>query len=243
MISCLVVDDEQNAINILCAFIEKTPFLQLVGSTTNPVEALSVIQQQFIDLLFLDIHMPHLSGLDVVPLLRGKTKVILTTAYSEFAVASFELEVLDYLLKPIAFERFLKAAQKALNAAIVPSARWQPEEQPVDYIFVKTESKGKMTRINFNEIIYVEGLKNYVSIHTADEGIITLLNLKDLEDRLPPRRFMRVHKSYLVSLDKIRAIDGNQILFKGMKAYVPLGETYRVPFFAALQEQVMGGKK
>jgi len=243
MISCLVVDDEQSAIDILCTFIAKTPFLRLAGSTTNPLEALTLLQQQPIDLLFIDIHMPQLSGLDVVGMLRGKTKVVLTTAYSEFAVASFELGVLDYLLKPIAFERFLKAAQKALNSALEPSGRWQPEEQPADYIFVKTESKGKMTRLDFNDIVYVEGLKNYVSIYTAEEGVVTLLNMKDLEERLPPRRFMRVHKSYLVSLDKIRAIDGNQILLKGVKAYVPLGETYRATFFQALQEQVMGGRK
>lgn len=243
MISCLVVDDEQSAIDILRTFIEKTPFLTLAGSTTNPIEALSLLQQQPIDLLFLDIHMPQLSGLDVMRLRKGNTKVILTTAYSEFAVESFELDALDYLLKPIAFERFLKAAQKALTSSIEPSPRWQPEEKAADYIFVKTESKGKMIKINFDDIIYVEGMKNYVSINTADDRIVALLNIKDLEDRLPPRRFMRVHKSYLVSLHKIQALDGNQILFKGMKAYVPLGDTYRTAFFESLQENVMGGKK
>ncbi|MCA8832859.1 LytR/AlgR family response regulator transcription factor [Hymenobacter pini] len=243
MISCLIVDDEQGAIDILRTFIEKTPFLTLVGSSTNPVEALSLLQRQPVDLLFLDIHMPQLSGLDFMRLIQGKTKVILTTAYSEFAVEGFELEALDYLLKPIAFERFLKAAQKALNTSIEPSARWQPAEKPDDYIFVKTESKGKMTKVNFDEIVYVEGMKNYLAIHTAEERIVTLLNIKDLEDRLPPKNFMRVHKSYVVSMDKIKALDGNQIMFKDMKAYVPLGDTYRNAFFEALQEKVMGGKK
>lgn len=243
MISCLIVDDEQSAIDILRAFIEKTPFLTLAGSTTNPVEALGLLQQQPINLLFLDIHMPQLSGLDIMPLVAGRTKVILTTAYSEFAVAGFELEALDYLLKPISFERFLKAAQKALNASLEPSPRWQPAEKPTEYIFVKTESKGKMTKVSFDEIVYVEGMKNYVSIHTNDEQIVTLLNMKDLEERLPGQQFLRVHKSYLVSLGKIRAVDGNQILFKGLKAYVPLGDTYRAAFFEALQENVMGGRK
>jgi len=243
MISCLIVDDEQSAIDILRTFVAQTPFLTLAGSTTNPVEALTLLQQQPIDLLFLDIHMPQLSGLDVMRLRKGSTKVILTTAYSEFAVESFELDALDYLLKPIAFERFLKAAQKALNTSLEPSPRWQAEEKAADYIFVKTESKGKMTKINFDDIIYVEGMKNYVSINTADEHIVTLLNIKDLEERLPARQFMRVHKSYLVSLSKIQALDGNQILFKGMKAYVPLGDTYRTAFFDALQEKVMGSKK
>jgi DNA-binding LytR/AlgR family response regulator len=243
MISCLIVDDEQSAIDILRTFVEKTPFLSLVGSTTNPLEALGTLQSQPVDLLFLDIQMPQISGLDLLRMLKGKTKVILTTAYSEFAVESFELDALDYLLKPIAFERFLKAAQKALNTSLEASPRWQPEEKADDYIFVKTESKGKMTKINFGDILYVEGQKNYVSINTSQESIITLLNIKDLEERLPPRQFMRVHKSYIVSLDKIGAIDGNQILFKNMKAYVPLGETYRPAFFEALQQKVMGGKR
>ncbi|RSK37518.1 LytR/AlgR family response regulator transcription factor [Hymenobacter metallilatus] len=241
MISCLIVDDEQGAIDILRTFIEKTPFLTLVGSTTNPLEALSMLQSQPVDLVFLDIHMPQLSGLDMMRLITGNTRVILTTAYSEFAVESFELNALDYLLKPIAFERFLKAAQKALNTSIEPSPRWQAPEKADDYIFVKTDSKRKMTRVNFDEIVFVEGLKNYVSIYTPDDRIITLLNIKDLEDRLPPKRFMRVHKSYIVSLDKIRALDGNQILFKDVKDIVPLGDTYRTAFFEALQEKVMGG--
>ncbi|MFD2786282.1 LytR/AlgR family response regulator transcription factor [Hymenobacter rubripertinctus] len=243
MISCLIVDDEQGAIDILQTFIGKIPFLRLVGSSTNPIEAMGIVQSQPIDLVFLDIHMPQLSGLSFMRLLQGKTKVIITTAYSEFAVEGFELEAVDYLLKPIAFERFLKAVQKVFNASLEPSTRWQPAEKADEYIFVKTESKGKMTKVNFHEIVFVEGMKNYISINTHDDRIVTLLNIKDLEERLPAKSFMRVHKSYIVSLDKIRALDGNQILFKDMKAYVPLGETYRTPFFDALQEKVMGGKK
>jgi DNA-binding LytR/AlgR family response regulator len=153
MISCLIVDDEQGAIDILRTFIEKTPFLRLQGSTTNPLEALSLLQQQPVDLIFLDIHIPQLSGLDFMQLLKGNTKVILTTAYSEFAVEGFEREALDCLLKPIAFERFLKAAQKALNSSIEHSARWQLADKENDYIFVKTESKGKITKVNFADII------------------------------------------------------------------------------------------
>jgi DNA-binding LytR/AlgR family response regulator len=238
MISCLVVDDEQSAVDLLCAFIRKTPFLTLAGATTNPLEALNLLQAQPVDLLFLDIHMPQLSGLDLMRLLPGRTRVVLTTAYSEFAVQGFELEALDYLLKPIAFERFLKAAQKA-RPATAPLPVTAPETAtPADYIFVKTESKGKMTKVDFADIVYVEGLKNYVSIQTLDDRVVTLLNIKDLEERLPARHFMRVHKSYIVSLDKIRALDGNQIFLKGMNTFVPLGDTYRAAFFEALQ--VMG---
>ncbi|MBU6120251.1 LytR/AlgR family response regulator transcription factor [Hymenobacter siberiensis] len=243
MLSCLIIDDEQGAIDILSTFIEKTPFLNLEGTTSSPIEALSIIENQTIDLVFLDIHMPQISGLDFMPLIKGRTKVILTTAYSEFAVKGFELEALDYLLKPIAFERFLKAAQKALNANIEPSARWQPAEKEDDYIFVKTESKGKMMKVNFADIMYIEGMKNYLSINTKEDQVVTLLNIKDLEERLPARQFMRVHKSYIVSINKIKAIDGNQILFTDMKAYVPLGDTYRSAFFEALNQKMMGGKK
>jgi DNA-binding LytR/AlgR family response regulator len=240
VIQCLIVDDEQEAINILRQFVEKTPFLQLAASTTNPVEALRIVATQPIDLVFLDIHMPQLSGLDAMPLLAGKCQVILTTAYSEFAVRGFELEALDYLLKPIAFERFLKAAQKALKTQ-APVAL--PVALPPDnYIFVKTESKGKMRKVAFEEIVFVEGLKNYVSIYTEQERIITLLNIKDLQERLPPAQFMRVHKSYIVSLPKIKALDGNLILFQDGKASAPLGDTYRRGFFEALQRNVVGGK-
>jgi DNA-binding LytR/AlgR family response regulator len=242
MITCLIVDDEQGALDILTMFVERTPFLQLVGTTTNPLEAISLVQNQPVDLIFLDIHMPQLSGIDFMKLLNGKSKIILTTAYTEFAVQGFEQDALDYLLKPIAFERFLKAAQKALNTFVQPSSKWQLPDQD-DYIFVKTENKGKMSKINFSEIVYVEGMKNYVSIYTTEDCIVTLLNIKDLEGKLPAKQFMRVHKSYIVAFSQIRAVDGNQILLKDIKAYVPLGDTYRPAFFEALQEKIMVGKK
>lgn len=242
MLTCFIVDDEPAAITVLRTFIAMTPTLTLVGSTTNPVEALGLVHREPVDLLFLDIHMPQLSGLALMRLLPASTKVILTTAYSEFAVESFELEALDYLLKPIAFERFLKAVQKVPQpGGHAPLGAERAETD--DYIFVKTESKGKLIRIAFDEIIYVEGLKNYVTITTATERIVTLLNLKDLLERLPPRRFVRVHKSYLVALNKIRAVDSSQILFQYSKAYIPLGDTYRAAFFEALQGKVMDGRK
>ena len=243
MLSCLVVDDEPSAVDLLRLFIAQTPFLTLAGSTTSPVEALAFLQRQPVDLFFLDINMPQLSGLDLMRLVPAPTKVVLTTAYSEFAVAGFELEALDYLLKPIAFERFLKAAQKALHAASHSPAPWPPAEPAADYLFVKTEGKGKMVKVNFEDLLYVEGLKNYVALHTADERVVTLLNIKDLESRLPARQFLRVHKSFIVALPKIQALDGNQILFKGLKTSVPLGDTYRAAFFDALQATMMGGKK
>ena len=242
MLSCFIVDDEPSAIDILRTFIAMTPSLTLVGSTTNPVEALNMVRQEPVSLIFLDIHMPQLSGLALMRLLSVSTKVVLTTAYSNFAVEGFELDALDYLLKPIAFERFLKAVEK-VRRAIEPATPGMTGKGVDDHIFVKAESKGKLIKVFFDEIIYVEGLKNYVSIMTATERIITLLNIKDLIERLPAQRFLRVHKSYLVSLNKIRAVDGSQILFQNSKAYVPLGDTYRTVFFEALQGKVLDGRK
>ena len=242
MLTYIIVDDEPSAVNILKNYVAKTPFLELMGSASDPLEAMKVMEGRKVDLAFLDTQMPHLSGIDFMKMLQGKTQVILTTAYSKFALEGFENEALDYLLKPIAFDRFLKAAQRALNSAILASPDWQPVEKEDEYMFVKTKTKGKMLKVDFADITYVEGLKNYVSIFTADERIITYTSIKALDERLPDY-FMRIHKSYIVSLKRIRAVDGNQILLHNMKAYVPLGEIYRTPFFASLQEKIMGGKK
>lgn len=245
MITCLIVDDEQSAINVLKSYVEKTPFLELAGTACDPLEALKFLHDRKVDLIFLDIQMPNLSGLEMAKMIQGrKMKVVFTTAYSEFAVEGFEQEALDYLLKPISFERFLKAAQRALdvNAFGQSSSEWQPVTKEDDYIFVKTELKGKMLKVNFKDIMYIEGLKNYVSIFTPDDRIISYISFKQLEEILPSN-FMRIHKSYIVSMDKIKAVDGNQILLHNMKAYIPLGETYRAPFFEMLQQKIMGGKK
>lgn len=239
MLTCIIVDDEPSAVNILKNYVAKTPFLELVGTAGDPLEAMKMMEGKQVDLALLDIQMPHLSGVDFMKVLQGKTQVILTTAYSEFALEGFENEALDYLLKPIAFDRFLKAAQRALNNA-TSSSNWQPFEKEDDYMFVKTETKGKMLKVNFEDIAYVEGLKNYVSIFVDEERIITYTSIKALEEKLPSY-FMRVHKSYIVSLKKVRAVDGNQILLYNMKAYVPLGETYRNTFFDSLK--ILGGKK
>lgn len=240
MLTCIIVDDEPSAVSVLKNYVAKTPFLTLAGTAGDPLEAIKIMEGKQIDLVFLDVQMPHLSGIDFMKMLQGKTQVILTTAYSEFAVEGFENEALDYLLKPIAFDRFLKASQRALNSATFSPSDWQPVEKEDDYMFVKTETKGKMLKINFEDIAYVEGLKNYVSIFVADERIITYTSIKALEEKLPSY-FMRVHKSYIVSLKKVRAVDGNQILLHNMKAYVPLGETYRNTFFNSLK--ILGGKK
>jgi DNA-binding LytR/AlgR family response regulator len=238
----MIVDDEESAINVLQRYVEKVPFLTLVGTALDPLQALEQLRHKKVDLIFLDIHMPHLSGLDMMKLIPPPCKVILTTAYSEFAVKGFDLEALDYLLKPIAFERFFKAVQRALAASNHPPSQTTHPEMEKDFIFVKTETKGKMIKVKFSEIMYIEGLKNYVSIYTQEERIVTYSSFLQLEEMLPAN-FMRVHKSYIVSLDKIKAVDGNQILLYATKNYIPMGESYRGIFFNALKQRIIGGKK
>lgn len=246
-IKCLVVDDEQGAIDILTHYISKTPFLELTGSFLGPLDALDAVYAGGIDLIFLDIHMPELSGLDFIKLLKGSVKVILTTAYDQYALEGYEHNVVDYLLKPIPFERFLKAAQKVVDLApqnsentTQPNATQTLEKQEDDHVFVKAD--GKVQKIKFEDILYIEGLGNYVTMHTAAGKIVTLLTMKEVEERLPENTFMRVHRSFIVSLNKVQFIEGNQI-FVEAKTAVSLGETYRETFFKALEEKMLTSKR
>lgn len=228
MIHCIIVDDEQHAIDILAHYIGQTPFLKLEGAFTNPVEALQVVATQDIDLVFLDIQMPELSGMDFVKAINGKAKVILTTAYSEFALESYELDVVDYLLKPIRFARFLAAVQKA--AKEVGGNEDETDTHAGvedDYIFVKTESKGKLLKINLDEIDYIEGMKNYVAIYRGVQKTLVYTSMKDLEDRLPRKQFLRVHKSFIIPIAKITGIEGNLVRLKNVSAGVLIGESYK----------------
>lgn len=250
MLNCLIVDDEPHASVLLKNHIDKTPFLYLVNSFQSPIAALAFLQKEAIDLVFLDIQMPELTGIEFLKILGGKSKVIITSAYTEYAMEGYEHDVVDYLLKPIAFDRFFRAAQKAVNAttisaASVPVPFAAPVERTEDFILVKTEMKGKMVKINIRDICYIEGLKNYVSIYTPSDRIIALLNIKDLEKKLPPTHFLRIHKSYIVAYDQISAIEGNQILLKdslNRRNGIPLGVTYREAFYHTLREHIMDRK-
>ena len=239
MIRCLIVDDEPLALHILEDYISKIPFLQLVKSTTNPIEALTIVQDKGADLVFLDVQMPELSGIQFLRIANGKAKVILTTAYPQYALEGYELDVIDYLLKPIAFDRFFKAVQKAQtimqpmvtaeNKPAQPAQQQQQQQQDFlsDFIFVKTEHK--IQKVYLNNILFIEGLKDYISIFTPAERIITLQNMKKMEDALPAKYFIRVHKSYIVSVNKIDSIERSRI-FIGDKI-IPVGDTYREGFF------------
>ncbi|MBC8083625.1 MAG: response regulator transcription factor [Hymenobacter sp.] len=242
MLRCIAVDDEAYATRILAAYIEKVPFLELVGTTARPIEALLWVQEGRADLVFLDIQMPELTGLQFLRLCGNKCKVILTTAYPEHALEGFDHDVVDYLLKPIAFDRFLRAVQKAYAllgppTSVTPSAPLALPAAP-GYMFVKGESKNKFLRLDFDDILYVQGLKNYVSIFAGGQRVVTYQTLRELETQLPQPPFLRVHKSYIVSLDKIRMVEGHTIHIAQDR--IPVGETYRETFFRLIRDQASG---
>ncbi len=237
MIRCLVVDDEPLALDILTDYIEKVPFLELVKATTSAFEALSLVQNNAADLVFLDVQMPELTGIQFLKIINGKCCVILTTAYSQYALDGYELDVCDYLLKPIAFDRFYKAVSKVQSqlapASSVPQAPERSASTAPDFIFVKTEHR--IQKIYIHDILYIEGLKDYVSIFTPVERVITLQHMKKLEEVLPNQRFARVHKSFIVSIDKIESIERGRIQI-GDKI-IPIGDTYRDSFFKKIEDR------
>ena len=245
MIKCIIVDDEPSAVDILKIYVEKIPYLSLQLATTDAIEALTFIQTNQTDLVFLDINMPDISGLDFAKLTQNKAKIIFTTAYSEFALDSYKYNAIDYLMKPVSFDNFLRASQKLLNNNTPQNKEPVPDEkEPVeDYFYVKTERKGKISKVMFKDILYVESLKNYVAIHTIDkEQIISLLTMKEMEERLPFNDFFRCHKSFMVALDKIKAVDGNEIIFQELKDKVPIGATYRDSFFLMLNPKILSSR-
>ncbi len=229
-IKCIIIDDEFPARILLQEFIDKVPSLELTGSFKSALDALPVIQAGNTDLIFLDIQMPDITGIDFFKTLQIKPLVVFTTAYSEFAIESYQLDALDYLLKPFSFDRFMQAVNK------VP-ARLQSNDQPSqpsgtsrdtdkDYILIKADHK--IHRIKFSQIIYIEGLREYVTFFCINnEKIVTLESLRNLEMTLPSHMFMRIHKSYIIQTDKIKALYGNQIKLDGVQNYIPIGKSYK----------------
>lgn len=211
-IRCIITDDEPFARKGLQKYVEQIDFLQLKGICENAVELNSLLKREPVDLLFLDIEMPYMTGIDFLKNLSAPPRVIFTTAYEKYAVQGFELEVLDYLLKPISFDRFLKAANKAFDYFRVMQELARGEQSGVpaaghDYIFVKADTR--LEKVQFEDILFVEALENYVAIHTRERKLITHLTLKMLQDKLPAGAFIQPHKSYIVSIDKINSIEGN----------------------------------
>ena len=238
MIRCLIVDDEQHAIDIMVHYISQTSYLELAGSTTKPIEALQIVTTQNIDLVFLDIQMPDLSGIDFIKALNGKAHVILTTAYSESAIEGFDLDVVDYLLKPVRFPRFLSAVQKAVKTITDESGDTDTKNEE-DYIFVKTESKGKLLKINLSEIDFIEGMKNYVAIYRGGQKTLVYTNLKDLVNHLPTRQFIRIHKSFIIPISRITGIEGNRVLLKNVTAEILIGENYKADLMEIIRNKMI----
>ncbi|MDZ7935749.1 MAG: LytTR family DNA-binding domain-containing protein [Emticicia sp.] len=236
MKKCLVLDDEQHSIDILTDYVEKTPNLNLLAAFKNPIDAIALIQTETIDIAFIDVQMPNLTGLQFLKLLDKETKVVLCTAYSEYAIDGYELNVVDYLLKPISFDRFLRAVKK-IEENSQPIIQNNASKTEDEYIFVKAESKGKFIKINLRDILFIEGLGNYQKIQTTDSQIVCQLKMKTLEDQLSTGGFVRVHKSFLVPINKISQIEGNKITIG--KHQIPIGENFKEELFMTLKDKIM----
>jgi len=224
-IKCLIVDDEVLAQDVIEKYIATIPTLQLVGKCDSAVEAISFLHNNPVDLMFLDLNMPELSGLDMLKTLTNPPKIILTTAYSEFALESYEYGVVDYLLKPIKLERFIKAINKVFaKLSQDEKAREEPDNQASSSIFIKEDHYTH--QIGIDDILYIEAYGNYLKVHTAKKTYVTRDTLQAFEKKLPENQFIRVHKSYIISLSHIDHISGNRISMAGTE--IPLGEIYKL---------------
>ena len=228
-ITCLIADDEPMALSLIESYVLKTPFLELKAKCNSAIKAMEFLETDSdIDLFFLDIQMPDLTGLEFSRLLPAKSKVVFTTAFDQYAIEGYKVNALDYLLKPFDYNEFLNAAQKARNHFEINSFQNNENQQNnknSDFIFVKSEYR--QIKINFSEILYIEGLKDYVKIYTSSHPrpILTLMSLKKLEEELPSEQFMRVHRSYIISLEKIEAIERNHVVIKD--GFITIAPNYK----------------
>ena len=233
-LSCAIIDDEPLAVELMESYVRKTPFLELQGSFGSGVAAFGMLRDRPVDLLFCDIQMPGLNGVEFSRMLPADTRVIFTTAFSRYAVEGFRVNAVDYLLKPISYADFLAAAQKALEWFELKRRAGAPADD-LRSIFVKTEYR--LRQIELERILYIEGLKDYVKIHVEDEPhpVLSLMSLISLEEQLPADRFIRVHRSYIVQPAKIRTIERNSIVFG--RERIPISENYRQAFFDFLSDR------
>jgi two-component system, LytTR family, response regulator LytT len=229
MIKTIAIDDEPLALQLVKGYISRTPFLELMATFDNPLDAMEFLQENDVELIFLDIQMPDLTGTEFTRVLGGSHKIIFTTAYEKYALEGFRLEAVDYLLKPFNYEEFLKAATKAEKLIRLENGdRVQEITSNNEFLFLKSEYK--IRRINFNDIRYIEGLKDYVRVFLVNETqpVMSLSSLKALEEKLPKSRFMRVHRSFIVNLEKIDTIERSRIVFG--KVYIPISDQYKEQF-------------
>ena len=229
-VRCIAVDDEPLALDIVEEYISKVPFLELAGKFSDGLSALEYLMSNETDLMFLDIEMGGLSGMQLLKSLEKRPYVIMTTAYRDYAADAFDLNVTDYLLKPFTFERFLKAVEKSCGLMSKPKDEVETRTAEEKYFFVKSD--GKMVRVNFDEIFYIEGLSEYIIIKTRTSNIITLQSFAKIEESLPKGRFVRIHKSYMVALDKISSVKGQSVSIGGKE--LPVGDKYKKAFYSII---------
>jgi DNA-binding LytR/AlgR family response regulator len=226
-IKCAIIDDEFLARKYLSDYVSKVPILESVGDYDSPLKVMDLIKKGAVDLLFLDIQMPDISGLEFLKTLDKQPYIILTTAYTEYALEGYELNVTDYLLKPFSFDRFLKAVNKVIDSKEAtkntPSSEKAEPKLYEDYLTIRADRKHY--KINYNDLIYIEGQKAYVTFHTTNKKVTALASLKELEDQLPAKQFIRIHKSYIVSVKYIDALEGNMVEIDQKK--LPVGKSYK----------------
>ncbi|NWJ50137.1 MAG: response regulator transcription factor [Bacteroidetes bacterium] len=228
MIRAIAIDDEPLALKLISGYITKTPFLELANTFDNPLSTLEYLEKESVDLIFADIQMPDLSGTEFVRIMDQGPKVIFTTAYERYAIEGFKLNAVDYLLKPFSYEEFLIASQKAMKLIELEQKALPQIEANNEFLFLKSEYK--IRRINFNDILYIEGLKDYIKVFVKNEDkpILSISTLKMVESKLPAKYFMRVHRSFIVNLNKIDTIERSRIVFG--KEYIPISEQYKDSF-------------
>lgn len=237
MITCIAIDDEPLALKQMVAYIEKTPFLELSGQFESALEAIPFLQDNDVDLMFLDINMPDLSGIDFIKSQNNPPKVIFTTAYSEYALEGFKVDAVDYLLKPISYPDFLKASEKARERISVKNDEDIHVESNDKFLFIKSEYK--ILRINLKDIKYIEGMREYLRIHLENQKpIMALMSMNKMEGFLPDNHFMRVHRSFIVNLDRVTTVERNRIIFDS-DVYIPVSEHYKAQFQEYLNDNFL----
>ncbi len=239
--NCIAVDDEILALKKIKRYADKIDYLNLLGTFDNALSTFSFLRENKVDLIFLDIQMDEFTGIQLLETIKDPPYVILTTAFDEYALKAYELDVMDYLLKPIPFERFVKAVEKVYarflkdvqHKNLQTTDKTQQKQESPEYTFIK--SGNKTVKVYFNKILYIEGMRDYLQIHTEDSKIMTLLNFKTIQEILDPKKFIRVHKSYIIALDKIDYIENNTIKIRNK--VIPVSNSYKVAFFNILNKK------
>ena len=236
MYKCFIIDDESHAIETLKKYAKDSGQLEVVGTSQNPLHGIKYINEhKNVDITFLDVDMPEISGLDVADLIYKNTSIIFTTGHSGYAVQGFEKNISDFMLKPISFERFLKSLNKVIDKIIDKKELEEPKND--SYFFVNPGIKGKMLKINFHDVEFIEGMNNYIVIHTKDDNHIVYLTMKEMESGLPPEIFIRVHKSYILNINKVSLMEGNKIVVG--KVTLPIGSSFKEKMLQKIDNNIL----